>query len=80
MYQAEAPNSCIISNGFASMGVALPGAISARMTLPGKTIMAINGDARFMMNSQEIKTALRYNIAMVIMIWNDSRYGLIKWH
>ncbi|MFT6094758.1 MAG: acetolactate synthase-1/2/3 large subunit [Pseudohongiellaceae bacterium] len=80
MYQAEAPNTCIISNGFASMGIALPGAISAKMTFPEKTIMAINGDAGFMMNSQEIETALRYNIAMVIMIWNDSKYGLIKWH
>jgi acetolactate synthase-1/2/3 large subunit len=80
MYQAEAPNTCIISNGFASMGIALPGAISAKMTFPEKTIMAISGDAGFMMNSQEIETALRCNIAMVIMIWNDSKYGLIKWH
>ncbi|MFT7294426.1 MAG: acetolactate synthase-1/2/3 large subunit [Pseudohongiellaceae bacterium] len=80
MYQAEAPNTCIISNGFASMGIALPGAISAKMTFPEKTIMAISGDAGFMMNSQEIETALRCNIAMIIMIWNDSKYGLIKWH
>lgn len=80
MYQAEAPNTCIISNGFASMGIALPGAVSAKMTFPEKTVMAINGDAGFMMNSQEIETALRHDIAMIIMIWNDSKYGLIKWH
>jgi acetolactate synthase-1/2/3 large subunit len=80
MYQAEAPNTCIISNGFASMGIALPGAVSAKMTFPRKTVMAINGDAGFMMNSQEIETALRHNIAIIIMIWSDSKYGLIKWH
>jgi acetolactate synthase-1/2/3 large subunit len=80
MYQAEAPNTCIISNGFASMGIALPGAVSAKMTFPKKTVMAINGDAGFMMNSQEIETALRHSIAIIIMIWSDSKYGLIKWH
>ncbi len=42
--------------------------------------MTINGDAGFLMNSQEIETALRHNIAIIIMIWNDSQYGLIKWH
>ncbi|NKB32870.1 MAG: acetolactate synthase large subunit [Pseudomonadales bacterium] len=80
MYQAEAPNTCIISNGFASMGIGLPGAMAAKMVCPEQTVMTINGDAGFMMNSQEIETALRHNIAMIIMIWNDSKYGLIKWH
>ena len=80
MYQAEAPNTCIISNGFASMGMGLPGAIAAKMIFPNKTVMTINGDAGFLMNSQEIETALRHNIAIIIMIWNDSKYGLIKWH
>lgn len=80
MYQAEAPNTCIISNGFASMGIGIPGAISAKMVYPDKTVMTINGDAGFMMNSQEIETALRHKIAIIIMVWNDSKYGLIKWH
>jgi len=80
MYQAEAPNTCIISNGFASMGIGVPGAMAAKMVHPEKTVMTINGDAGFMMNSQEIETALRHNIAMIVMIWNDSKYGLIKWH
>ena len=80
MYQAEAPNTCIISNGFASMGIGLPGAMAAKMVHPEKNVMTINGDAGFMMNSQEIETALRHNIAMIVMIWNDSKYGLIKWH
>ena len=80
MYQAEAPNTCIISNGFASMGIGLPGAMAAKLVNPDKTVMTINGDAGFMMNSQEIETALRHKIAIIVMIWNDSKYGLIKWH
>lgn len=80
MYQAESPNTCIISNGFASMGIGLPGALAAKLVYPQKTVMTINGDAGFMMNSQEIETALRHNIAMIVMIWHDSQYGLIKWH
>jgi acetolactate synthase-1/2/3 large subunit len=80
MYQAETPNSCIISNGFASMGIGLPGAMAAKMVHPDRTSMTITGDAGFLMNSQEIETALRHKIAMIIMIWNDSEYGLIKWH
>ncbi len=80
MYQAEQPNTCIISNGFASMGIALPGAIAAKLTYPDRTALAVTGDAGFMMNSQEIETALRLGVAIVILIWTDSEYGLIKWH
>ncbi len=80
LYRCQQPNTCIISNGFASMGIGVPGAIAARMAFPQKKVLTITGDAGFMMNSQEIETALRYKIAIVIMIWNDSEYGLIKWH
>ncbi len=80
LFRCECPNTCIISNGFASMGIGVPGAIAAKMAYPDKKVLTITGDAGFMMNSQEIETALRYGIAMVIMIWNDSEYGLIKWH
>ena len=80
MYQAERPNTCIISNGFASMGIGLPGAIAARLAYPERTAMTVTGDAGFMMNSQEIETALRLGVAIVILVWNDSQYGLIKWH
>ncbi len=80
LYRCEQPNTCIISNGFASMGIGVPGAIAAKMVHPEKNVMTITGDAGFMMNSQEIETALRHNIAIVIMIWHDSQYGLIKWH
>ncbi|MGR8946780.1 MAG: thiamine pyrophosphate-dependent enzyme, partial [Gammaproteobacteria bacterium] len=80
MYSAEAPNTCIISNGFASMGIAVPGAIAAKLAYPDKNIIAATGDAGFLMNSQEIETALRLQLAFVILIWNDSEYGLITWH
>ena len=80
MYQAEHPNTCIISNGFASMGIGVPGAIAAKLVYPERVALTVTGDAGFMMNSQEIETALRMNIALIILIWNDSEYGLIRWH
>ena len=80
MYQAERPNTCIISNGFASMGIAVPGAIAAKLVHPDRKVLALTGDAGFMMNSQEIETALRLKTPIVILIWTDSEYGLITWH
>ncbi len=80
MFQAERPNTCIISNGFASMGIGVPGAIAAKLAFPRQTALTVTGDAGFMMNSQEIETALRIGTAIVVLIWNDSKYGLIKWH
>jgi acetolactate synthase-1/2/3 large subunit len=80
MYRAERPNTCIISNGFAAMGIAVPGAIAAKLAYPDKKVIAVTGDAGFMMNSQEIETAMRMKTAIVILIWNDSEYGLITWH
>jgi acetolactate synthase-1/2/3 large subunit len=80
MYQAERPNTCIISNGFAAMGIGLPGAIAAKLAYPDRTALTVTGDAGFLMNSQEIETALRIGVAIVILVWNDSKYGLIKWH
>ncbi|WP_305907896.1 acetolactate synthase large subunit [Methylomarinum sp. Ch1-1] len=80
LFRCEAPNTCIISNGFASMGIGVPGAIAAKLVHPERKVLTITGDAGFMMNSQEIETALRYQIPIVIMIWNDGEYGLIKWH
>jgi acetolactate synthase-1/2/3 large subunit len=81
MYQAERPNTCIISNGFASMGIALPGAMAAQLAYKGKhKSVAVCGDAGFMMNNQEIETAMRLGLDIVILIFNDSKYGLIEWH
>ncbi len=79
MFRCEHPNTCIISNGFASMGIAVPGAIAAKLACPEKRVVAVTGDAGFMMNSQEIETAMRLNIAIVILIWSDGSYGLIEW-
>ena len=80
MYRAERPNTCIISNGFAAMGIAVPGAIAAKLAYPERKVVAVTGDAGFMMNSQEIETALRMKTPIVVLIWNDSEYGLITWH
>jgi len=79
MFRCEHPNTCIISNGFASMGIAVPGAVAAKLIYPKKRIVAVTGDAGFMMNSQEIETAMRLNAPIVILIWNDASYGLIEW-
>ncbi|MEO8631457.1 MAG: acetolactate synthase large subunit, partial [Betaproteobacteria bacterium] len=79
-YRAEQPNTCIISNGFAAMGIAVPGAIAAKLAYPDRKVVAVTGDAGFLMNSQEIETALRVQTPIVILIWSDSEYGLITWH
>lgn len=79
MYQAERPNTCIISNGFASMGIALPGAIGARIAHPDRAVVAVTGDAGFLMNSQELETAIRIGTPIVVLVWSDAEYGLIKW-
>ena len=78
-YQCYKPNTCIISNGFATMGISVPGAIGARLVYPDKKILAICGDGGFMMNCQEFETALRAKTPFVTLIFNDSSYGLIKW-
>jgi acetolactate synthase-1/2/3 large subunit len=79
MFRCERPNTCLVSNGFASMGIAVPGAIAAKLVDPDKTIVAVTGDAGFLMNSQEIETALRLDLALIILVWNDNGYGLIEW-
>ena len=79
MYECENPNTCIISNGFASMGIAVPGAVAAKLNFPLRKVVAVTGDAGFLMNSQEIETAMRMQAPMVILIWNDASYGLIEW-
>jgi acetolactate synthase-1/2/3 large subunit len=80
LYQPECPNTCIISNGFAAMGISLPGAIAAKLAYPDRPAIAVTGDAGFLMNSQEIETAMRIGTPVVVLIWNDNGYGLIEWH
>jgi len=79
MFRCEVPNTCIISNGFASMGIAVPGAVAAKLLYPERKVVAVTGDAGFMMNSQEIETAVRLDTPIVVLIWNDGGYGLIGW-
>ncbi len=78
-YRCYEPNTCIISNGFASMGIAIPGAIAAKLTYPEKNVLAVTGDGGFMMNCQEFETAVRLGISFVTVIFHDNSYGLIKW-
>lgn len=78
-YQCHEPNTCLIPNGFCSMGFALPGAISAALVHPDRRILSISGDAGYLMNVQEMETAKRLNVNIVTMIWEDNMYGLIAW-
>ncbi len=78
-YQCHEPNTCLVPNGFCSMGGALPGAIAAALVHPDRRILAINGDGGFMMNVQEMETARRLDSNIVVMVWEDGGYGLIKW-
>jgi len=78
-YQCHEANTCLISNGFCSMGFALPGAIGAKFAYPDRKVLAINGDAGFLMNVQDLETAVRYKLNVAIMVWVDNEYGLIKW-
>jgi acetolactate synthase-1/2/3 large subunit len=78
-YQCHEPNTCLIPNGFCSMGFALPGAIAAALVCPERRILAICGDAGFLMNVQEMETAKRLGSHITVMVWEDHAYGLIAW-
>ena len=80
LWRSYLPDTCIISNGFAAMGIALPGAIAARLAYPARRVVAATGDAGLLMNCQEIETALRLKLELVVLVWNDGGYGLIEWH
>ncbi len=78
-YPAYEPNTCIISNGFCSMAIALPGSIAAKLVHPDRRVLALQGDGGFMMNLQELGTAVEHGVAAVQLIWEDSGFGLIAW-
>jgi acetolactate synthase-1/2/3 large subunit len=73
------PNTCIISNGFAAMGMAVPGAVAAKLVHPNRRVVAVTGDGGFLMNSQELETAVRLETPFVVLVFNDRSYGLIRW-
>jgi acetolactate synthase-1/2/3 large subunit len=78
-YNCTEPNTCLISNGFCTMGFALPGSMGAKMVFPERKILSINGDAGFFMNVQDLETAVREKLNVVAVVWLDGEYGLIKW-
>lgn len=79
LYPTYEPNTCLISNGLSTMAWSLPGAIGAKLARPDARVLVATGDGGFLMNSQEIETALREQIPFVVLIWIDDEYGLIKW-
>ncbi|MBI4287354.1 MAG: acetolactate synthase large subunit [Chloroflexi bacterium] len=79
MFPARSPNSVLISNGFASMGFALPGAIAAKLVYPQRRVVAVAGDGGFLMVSHELETAKRLGVAFAVVVWVDNSYGLIEW-
>ena len=79
LYPTYEPNTCLTSNGLSAMAFGLPGAIGAKLAAPGRRVLAAVGDGAFMMNSQEIETALREHIPLTVLIWQDDAYGLISW-
>ena len=78
-YPAHCPNTVLLDNALASMGAGLPSAMAAKLVHPDRKVMAICGDGGFMMNSQELETAVRLKLDLVVLILNDSAYGMIKW-
>jgi acetolactate synthase-1/2/3 large subunit len=79
MFPCYAPNTCIISNGFASMGIGLPGAVAAQLLFPSRRVMVVTGDGGFLMNSQEMETVVRLQLPLIVLIWRDNGYGVIRW-
>ena len=78
-YKAFLPNTVLLDNALATMGAGLPSAIGAKIVHPDRKVMAICGDGGFMMNSQEMETAVRLGLNLVVMVLRDDAYGMIKW-
>ncbi len=78
-YKAHAPNTVLLDNALATMGAGLPSAMTASLIYPDRKVMAICGDGGFMMNSQELETAVRLGLNLVVVILRDDAYGMIKW-
>ncbi len=78
-YEAHQPNTVLLDNALATMGAGLPSAMMSKMVYPGRKVMAICGDGGFMMNSQEMETAVRLGLDLVVLILNDGSYGMIRW-
>jgi acetolactate synthase I/II/III large subunit len=79
LYPCYKPETCLISNGLATMAFSLPGALGAKLAHPERRVLAAMGDGGFLMNSQELETAMREKLHFVVLVWVDEHYGLIKW-
>ena len=79
LYPTYVPNTCLISNGLATMAFALPGAFAAKLAFPDRKVLAAVGDGAFLMSAAEIETAVREHVPIVILVWVDGGYGLIGW-
>ncbi|MEZ0353984.1 acetolactate synthase large subunit [Mycobacterium sp. pR1184] len=79
LYPTYERNTCLVSNGLSTMAFALPGALGVKLARPESKVLAVVGDGAFLMNSQEIETAVREKIPLVVLIWEDGGYGLIEW-
>lgn len=79
LYPTYAPGTCLISNGLSTMAFALPGAIAAKLARPSARVLAAVGDGAFLMHSQELETAVRERVPIVVLVWVDDAYGLIEW-
>ena len=78
-YPARMPNTVLLDNALATMGAGLPSAMASAMVYPGRKVMAICGDGGFMMNSQEMETAVRLGLNITVLILRDDAYGMIRW-
>ncbi|HDR8988618.1 acetolactate synthase large subunit [Burkholderia vietnamiensis] len=78
-WRAHEPNSLLLDNALASMGAGLPSAIATRIVHPQRKVIAVCGDGGFMMNSQELETAVRLKLDLVVMILRDDAFGMIRW-
>ena len=78
-YKAYQPNTVLLDNALATMGAGLPSAMMVAMLNPDRRVMAICGDGGFMMNSQELETAIRLGLNLVVTVLNDNSYGMIRW-
>ncbi|MBW8709440.1 MAG: acetolactate synthase large subunit [Alphaproteobacteria bacterium] len=78
-YRAHMPNTVLLDNALATMGAGLPSAMASAMVYPDRKVMAICGDGGFMMNSQEMETAVRLKLNITVLILNDNSYGMIRW-
>ena len=78
-YKAQRPNTVLLDNALATMGAGLPSAMAAKLVYPDRPVIAICGDGGFMMNSQELETAVRLNQHIIVLILRDDAYGMIKW-